>query len=87
MSEAIENYIKSRSKSQIVGFVLTLLFGPLGLFYSNWVLALVLTVIVFFTAFTLLIPVIVWLFAISMTFYCVAKHNYKLRTEAELKGL
>ena len=45
MNDAVEQYVKTHSKSQAVGFILTLLFGPLGLFYSSWVAGLILCVI------------------------------------------
>ncbi|MEO1887040.1 MAG: hypothetical protein ABGX72_06685 [Methyloprofundus sp.] len=38
-------YIKTHSKSQLVSFFLILTLGPLGLIYSAWFVALILTII------------------------------------------
>ena len=45
MNNAVDVYIDTHSKSQLGGFLLTLILGPLGLFYSSWVAALILCVI------------------------------------------
>nr|WP_319381271.1 hypothetical protein [Thiomicrorhabdus sp.] len=84
MSQAVQNYIDTHSKSQLIGFVLTFLLGPLGLFYSSWVAALILCVIAFSTAFTIFIPVICWLLSILVGFFAVNKHNEKVKAAAQL---
>lgn len=84
MTDRIENYINSHSKSQIAGFLLTLFLGPLGLFYSSWVAALILCVIAFTTAISIIGPVLCWIVAIVISFFSVSKHNEKVRTTAEL---
>jgi len=84
MNDAIKNYIKTHSKSQIAGFILTLLFGPLGLFYSNWVAALVLCLIAFFTLSTIVGPIFCWILSIIIGFFTVSKHNKKVSAAAAL---
>ena len=84
MNDAVEAYISTHSKSNAIGFFLTLLFGPLGLFYCNWVAALILCVIAVVTAASIIGPVFCWLMAISISFYSVAKHNDKVKAAANL---
>lgn len=84
MNNAVNKYIDTHSKSQGLGFVLTLLFGPLGLFYSSWVAALILCVIAIASAFTVIIPIICWIASIIIGFITVEKHNEKVKATAEL---
>lgn len=84
MSNAVENYIKAHSKGQFLGFILTLLFGPLGLFYSNWVAALILCAIAVMTAVTIVGPALCWSLSIVISFFAVSKHNKKVRATANL---
>ena len=87
MSEdAKEQYIKTHSKSRGAGFALTLLFGPLGLFYSSWVAALILVVIAVVTAASIVGPLVCWLLAIIISFVCVSSHNDKVKATANLNG-
>jgi len=84
MSEAVDQYIKTHSKSNGVGFLLTVLFGPLGLFYSNWIAALILCVIAFTTAVSIIGPIACWLLSMSLTFLFVSQHNEKVKAAANL---
>ena len=84
MSDAVENYIKTHSKSQGLGFVLTLLLGSLGLFYSSWVAALILCVVAIVSAATIIGPIICWILAILIGFSAVSKHNEKIKAAAAL---
>lgn len=84
MSDAVQRYIETHSKSQILGFILTLLLGPLGLFYSSWVAALILSVIAISSAVSIIGPVLCWLLAILISFFAVSKHNDKVKAAAEL---
>lgn len=86
MSEKIENYINTHSKSQVAGFLLTLLLGPLGLFHSSWVSGLILCVIAFVSMDTIIGPIICWCLAIIISFFSVSKHNRKVRATAELNS-
>lgn len=82
MSNAVQNYVETHSKSQTAGFFLTLLFGPLGLFYSSWVAALILSAIAVAT-----VPVglfFCWFLAIIISFFSVSKHNEKVKAFAAL---
>ncbi len=84
MNDAVQGYINAHSKSHGVGFLLTLLFGPLGLFYSSWVAALILCVIALASATTIVGPVICWLLAMMLGPFGVGKHNDKVRSAAAL---
>lgn len=84
MNDAVSAYVSAHSKSQMAGFILTLLLGPLGLFYSSWVAALILCVIAIASAASIIGPVICWLLAILISFFSVSKHNEKIKTAANL---
>lgn len=84
MSTPRDNYIKAHSKSQFVGFILTLLFGPLGLFYSGWVSAIILTVVAIASVSTLIGPIICWVLAIIISFFAVRNFNKKVTATADL---
>ena len=84
MSDAIQRYIDTHSKSQVLGFVLTLLLGPLGLLYSSWVAALILCVIAIASAASIIGPIICWMLAILIGFLTVSKHNEKIKAAAAL---
>jgi hypothetical protein len=84
MNDPVQSYISAHSKSQISGFLLTLLFGPLGLFYSSWVAALILCVIAIVTAVSIIGPIICWMLAILISFATVSGHNKKVHATANL---
>jgi hypothetical protein len=84
MNDPVQSYISAHSKSQLSGFFLTLFFGPLGLFYSSWVAALILCVIAIFTAVSIIGPIICWLLAIFISFATVSSHNKKVQATANL---
>jgi len=86
MNELTDNYIKAHSKSQMASFFLTLLLGPLGLFYSSWVSALILCVIAIAGAATIVVPLICWVLAILIGGMGVTQHNEKVRASAALAG-
>ncbi|MDE1311825.1 hypothetical protein L9W73_17255 [Vibrio aestuarianus] len=71
-------------KSRLVSFLLTLFFGPLGLFYSSIAGAFVLCIVAFFTAGTIIVPIICWLLAIGIGDHCVYKHNLNIQQIKEL---
>ncbi|PSW53058.1 hypothetical protein [Photobacterium leiognathi] len=62
-------------KSRLVSLVLTVLLGPLGLFYSSVVGGLILCVIAFVSLATVIGPVICWILAIAIGDHCTYKHN------------
>jgi len=84
MSDAVENFVNTYSKSQFIGFLLTLFFGPLGLFYSSWVAALILCVIAYFSFVTIVGPIFCWALAILISFFTVSGHNKKTLATANL---
>ena len=55
----VDDYVHTHKKDQLVGFMLTLVFGPLGLFYSSWVVALILVVVLFLVLYRLLVQALV----------------------------
>jgi len=82
---ALENYINVNSKKKVTGALLAFFFGPLGLPYSNWVAAVLLTVLAFGLAIT--IPgsqLLVWIVAFIYSFFAVDKFNNKLKAKADL---
>ena len=86
MNDAVETYINAHSKSQVSGFFLTLILGPLGFFYSSWVAALILCVIVIASAASTsyIGPIICWLLSMMISFSAVSRHNDKVRATANL---
>ena len=84
MSDAVQRYIDTHSKSQGLGFILTLLFGPLGLFYSSWVAALILCVIAIVSVASIIGPIVCWILAIPIGYAAVSKHNEKVKAVAAL---
>lgn len=84
MNDAVEAYINTHSKSQLAGFFLTLILGPLGLFYSSWVAALILCVIAIVSASSIIGPVACWILAIITSFITVDSYNNKVVATANL---
>ena len=84
MNDGVEAYITAHAKSQLAGFFLTLILGPLGLFYSSWIAALILCVIAIASAATIIGPIICWVLAILISFATVDSHNNKIRATANL---
>ncbi|MCX2780400.1 hypothetical protein [Microbulbifer thermotolerans] len=66
-------------KSRLTSFVLTLLFGPIGLFYSSTAGGLVLTIIAIISAPTIVGPIICWVLSILIGDHCTHKHNKGIR--------
>ena len=78
--------VSSKRKSQLVGFVLTFFFGPLGLFYSSVAAAfgLLLGVIVAALAMPLLgffVALILWMVSIGISFATVGAYNRRADLE------
>ena len=84
MDNAVNDYISVHSKSQFIGFLLTLFFGPLGLFYSSWKAGLILSVVAIASFSTVIGPIFCWFFAICDTFYAVSSYNQKVKVTANL---
>lgn len=62
-------------KSRGTSFILTLLFGPLGLLYASVAAGLILCVIAFLTFYTIVVPVICWVLSIAIGDHLVHRHN------------
>lgn len=62
------NTLKPTQKSQGLGFILTLLLGPLGLFYSSWVAALILCVVAITSAASIIGPIVCWILTMIIGF-------------------
>ena len=73
-------------KSRLVSLVLTVLLGPLGLFYSSVVGGLILCVIAFVSLATVIGPVICWILAIAIGDHCTYKHNKNIDNIKSLVG-
>lgn len=71
-------------KSRLVSFLLTLLFGPLGLAYSSIAGALVLAVVAVATAASIVGPIVCWVLAIAIGDHCTYKHNKNIENIKEL---
>jgi hypothetical protein len=85
MSETIQKDIDAYSKSQGIGFIATFFFGPLGLFYSSWLAALILCVIAVSSIVTgalniVTIILLCWPLSIIISFVSVGKHNEKIKS-------
>lgn len=64
-----------RHKSRLASLALTILFGPLGLFYSAPLAAVILLVMALLTLGTLIGPVICWVLAIAWGDHATHRHN------------
>lgn len=84
MNNAIDKYVKAHSKSHFINAILTVVLGPLGLLYTNWVAAIILGLIAFVTLSSILVPLVCWLLAIIIGVFSVIKHNRKVLASAEL---
>lgn len=71
-------------KSRLTSFFLTLLFGPLGLFYSSMAGAIALSILAVASYATIIGPILCWMFAMGIGDHCVVKHN---KNAAELKDI
>ena len=73
-------------KSRLVSLLLTIFFGPLGLFYSSVAAGLVLCIIAFVSFATVIGPVICWILAIAIGDHCTYKHNKNIDNIKTLVG-
>ena len=71
-------------KSRLTSFLLTLFFGPLGLFYSSVAGAFVLVIVAVATAGSVIGPVVCWVLAIAIGDHCTHKHNKNIDNIKEL---
>jgi hypothetical protein len=88
MNETKAAYIEAHSKSYLVGFFCTLLAGPIGLIYSNWVAGVLLALFFLITSIpTAFLALLVgWPLSIVLSFALVASHNKKVTATANLIG-
>lgn len=77
-------YIQSHRKSYLTGIVLTLFFGPLGLFYSSVTAAIIMCVIAVVTCATIVGPIAVWGLSILFSLLTISSHNNRVETFAGL---
>ncbi|EKO3556527.1 hypothetical protein P0F40_000867 [Vibrio metschnikovii] len=71
-------------KSRMTSLVLTILFGPLGAFYSTIAGGIVLTLIALVSAPTVIGPIVCWLLAIAIGDHCTYKHNKNIENLKEM---
>ncbi len=84
MGSNIDKYVSAHSKSQLGGLVITILLGPLGLFYASKGAAIVLCVIAIISATSIIGPIICWVLSILVSVACIAEYNDKVKTTANL---
>ncbi|MGB7299385.1 MAG: hypothetical protein WA888_06120 [Burkholderiaceae bacterium] len=70
-------------KSQLVGILLTLFFGPLGLFYSSVAAAIAMLILaVAIGSFTFFVGALfVWPFCVLLSLFTVHRHNRAVKIE------
>lgn len=73
-------------KSRVTSFILTLLFGPLGLFYSSIAGAIALIIVAVVSASTIVGPIFCWLLAIGIGDHCTYKHNQNIEAIKEMSA-
>jgi hypothetical protein len=84
MSDPKAAYIKAHKKSRLASLLLTVLLGPLGLFYTGWVAALILLVLAIASFGSVIGPALCWLFSVAWGQIAVGKHNTQLTTTVDL---
>jgi len=82
---AIKKYVDGAGKSRVTSFILTLLFGPLGLFYSSIAGAIIMIIIgISLSAATMFVAApIIWVLSIALGDHFTYKYNQKLLVQAE----
>jgi predicted RNA-binding Zn-ribbon protein involved in translation (DUF1610 family) len=83
-TEKKETFIDINKKSRTTSFILTLLFGPLGLLYSSVVASIILIVLAVATSPTGVGPVVVWVLSIALGDHFTYNHNKKIKKQAEI---
>ena len=75
-------------KSQFAGFLLTLFFGPFGLFYSSFIAGFTLLIIAIVVGFYTLgvETLVVWPICIIVSFFTVYSHNAGISLEGERRS-
>ncbi|VEL97391.1 hypothetical protein ALT761_02395 [Alteromonas sp. 76-1] len=69
---------KAKEKSQIKQLLLTVLFGPLGLFYSNKIIAIFLSILIIPSILAFGLGLFLgWPFSMLVGVICVRQHNLK----------
>lgn len=66
-------------KSRLRSFVLTLVLGPIGLFYASERYGIILTVIALVSYKTVIGPILCWIFAIAISDFCIEQYNKGLK--------
>jgi hypothetical protein len=80
------NLETAEMKSNFKQFVLVLLLGPFGLFYSNKLLAVIAVLLFFILLGAYFLGfLIVWLFSFVAGFYSVKEHNKRVNEFEKLK--
>ena len=66
-------------KSELVSFLLTFFFGPVGLFYSSFAGGVALLLLTAATFPTVIGPIICWFLSIVIGMHCTSNHNYSVK--------
>ena len=85
-SKKKEIFVQTNQKSRLTSFILTLLFGPLGLLYSSVVGGIIMIVVAITTAPTGIGPVVAWVISIIWGDSATYNYNKKIEKQAELIG-
>jgi hypothetical protein len=72
-----------KKKSRMTSLVLTLLLGPLGLFYSTLWGGIIMTFLLIATWPTVLGPVVICILSIGMGDYCTCRHNKRVDASSQ----
>ena len=70
-------------KSRLIGFLLSFMFGPLGVLYANIAAGLILLLVCVFTSFTFVGPIIAWLLGILISDHMICRQNKRHDAQIE----
>lgn len=92
--KAIKEYFNEHKKTYSNGVGATLIFGPIGLFYTNWIAGLFLTIILilvhpYFSAmpeYAFYHILVLWPLSILLSIGYVSTHNKKLMSKIKLNN-
>ena len=85
--EKLEEYVRSEQKSRLTSFMLTLLFGPFGVFYSSITGGIIFTILTIATAGSGIGLVVFWFLSIVFGDHFVCNYNDKVKKRIELLDL
>ena len=78
---AREEFIRLNKKDEGIALGWSII-GPIGLFYTSYQYAIILSIIAIISAPTFVIPIVVWIYGISKSKELARVHNDKMYLEA-----